>query len=127
MAAGSTVLVGSGDDLITIPEADWWAGLLAHVPAARQRHDALSTLQRAVRRAAVLRVVETGRPVPAETIAADVGAEVPEVVTALADLEARLFFLVRGSSGAVSWSYPVTADTTPHHLIFSTGERLDGA
>jgi hypothetical protein len=71
--------------------------------------------------------VETARPVQPETIAADVGADVPEVVTALADLETGLFFLVRGSTGAVSWSFPVTADATPHHLTFSTGERLDAA
>ncbi len=127
MAAGEAVLVGRGGDLLTRPETDWWDELQAHVPALRQLHHALTPLQRAVRRCAVLRLVETGQPVEPEAIAAGVGAGVAEIVAALADLEARLFFLVRGGSGAVTWSYPVTADPTPHHLTFTTGERLDGA
>jgi hypothetical protein len=41
------------------------------------------------------------------------------------DLERKLFFLVRGDGEEVSWAFPVTAEETGYHLIFSTGERLD--
>ena len=51
----------------------------------------------------------------------------PEYKNALAELERRLFFLVRNEEGAVSWAFPVTVDKTPHRLTFSTGERLHGA
>jgi hypothetical protein len=43
------------------------------------------------------------------------------------ELEENLFFLVRGDGTEVSWAFPVTADETGHHLVFSTGERLDAA
>jgi hypothetical protein len=45
----------------------------------------------------------------------------------LADLEKRLFFLVRKGSGSVDWAFQVTSCTTPHRLKFSTGESIFGA
>jgi hypothetical protein len=45
----------------------------------------------------------------------------------LDDLQRHLFFLVRDSNGEVSWAFPVTSDRTPHHLDFSSGEKLWGA
>jgi hypothetical protein len=48
-------------------------------------------------------------------------------VTLLDDLERHLFFLVRDSRGNVNWAFPVTSDRTPHHLRFSTGERIFAA
>jgi len=51
----------------------------------------------------------------------------PRTDQILTDLEERLFFLVRDHSGDVSWAFPVTVDNTGHHLLFSTGERLDAA
>jgi len=125
--ADPVVLVGRGAGLEPLTEADWWAALQAGLPAARRRFDELLPLWRAVRRAAVLRLVRTGRPVPPDAIAGDLGAPIDETVTALAELERRLFFLVRDDAGAVTWAFPVTAAPTPHHLSFSTGERLDAA
>lgn len=121
------VLLGRGDDLVPVPQADWWRELQAHMPRARQRFEALPPLHRAVRRAAVLRLGSTGRPVPPEDIAAELGAAPSDVAAAMADLERALFFIVRDDAGAASWAFPVTADATPHHLTFSTGERLDAA
>ena len=121
------VLLGRGADLVPILDAEWWQAHQAHAPRARQRYDALPPLHRSVRRAAVLRLVSTGRPVPPEDIAAELGAPLPDVAAAMADLERALFFLVRDGAGAASWAFPVTAEATPHHLAFSTGERLDAA
>jgi hypothetical protein len=42
-------------------------------------------------------------------------------------LEKRLFFLVRNEQGAVAWAYPVTVETTPHKITFSSGEQLYAA
>jgi hypothetical protein len=121
------VLEGRGPELVPLGEDEWWQALQAHAPHARRRFEALPPLHRLVRRIAVLRLVATGRPVPPEAIAAESGAPLANVVAALADLESRLFFLVRDGAGAASWAFPVTADATPHHLAFSTGERLDAA
>ena len=46
---------------------------------------------------------------------------------ALAELERRLFFLVRNRAGEVSWAFPVTAEVTPHQLTFPSGDRRYGA
>ena len=36
-------------------------------------------------------------------------------------------FLFRNPLGEVTWAYPVTVDTTPHPITFSSGEKLYGA
>jgi hypothetical protein len=36
-------------------------------------------------------------------------------------------FLFRNPMGEVAWAYPVTAEPTPHHVTFSTGERTFAA
>ncbi len=123
----ASVLVGRGPRMETIPEATFWSELQDHLPRARRRFDDLPALHRAVRRAAVLELVRSGRPVPPQAVAAAVGAPVDDVQDALAELERRLFFLVRDAAGDVSWAFPVTADATPHRLAFSSGERLYGA
>lgn len=68
-----------------------------------------------------------GRPLSAAQIARALGWEPEFVAGLLADLEQRLFFLVRNAHGAVSWAFPVTCDRTPHRLRFSSGERIFGA
>lgn len=51
------LLLGRGPTLATMPEATWWAAL----QGARRRFVALPPLERAVRRATVLRLIATGR------------------------------------------------------------------
>ncbi len=121
------VRLGRGDEVVTMTEADWWGALQQHLPAARARFDALPALHRDVRRAAVLELVRTPRPVPPQALAARVGAPLDDVLAALAELERRLFFLVRDAAGDVSWAFPFTTDVTPHRLELSSGERLYGA
>jgi hypothetical protein len=123
----AVVRLGRGDEVVTIPEADWWGELQQHLPMARGRFDALPPLHREVRRAAVLELVRTARPVPPQAVAARVGAPLDDVLAALAELERRLFFLVRDSAGDVSWAFPFTVDVSPHRLELSSGERLYGA
>jgi hypothetical protein len=68
-----------------------------------------------------------GRPIPPELVARKLLLSLPRVNAILAELEERLFFLVRDERGHVSWAYPVTADKTPHHLSIDTGERIYAA
>lgn len=51
----------------------------------------------------------------------------PRCAQILDELEDKLFFLHRNSDGEVVWAYPVTADATPHHLAFESGERMTAA
>jgi len=124
---GASVLFGRGADIEAKPESAWWEALRAHLPSARQRFDALPGLQRDVRRAAVLLLARSGRPVPPGAIAAEVGTPLDDVRVALSDLEGRLLFLVRDAAGDVGWAFPVAGVATPHHLAFASGERLYGA
>jgi hypothetical protein len=44
-------------------------------------------------------------------------------VNALLDELEKKLVLFRNEQGAVVWAYPATADRTPHHVTFSTGEQ----
>ena len=80
-----------------------------------------------VRNFVVSELPRTQKPLQPEFISRRLGLPLPQVNTLLDELERNLFFLVRNSSGAVAWAYPVTVEKTPHELFFSTGERLYGA
>jgi hypothetical protein len=68
-----------------------------------------------------------GEPLEPEVISQSLQLPLVRVEAILNELEQNLFFLVRNEQGAVSWAYPVTVESTPHHLTFSTDERLYGA
>ncbi len=62
-----------------------------------------------------------------EFIAEELKLSLDRTNAILDELEKNLFFLVRNERGAVTWSFPVTVDPTPHHLTFNTGEQLYAA
>jgi hypothetical protein len=68
-----------------------------------------------------------GRPIPLEDISRALQLTRERTKRIVEDLEKHLFFLVRSDGAEVSWAFPVTVDETGHHLIFSSGERLDAA
>jgi ribosomal protein L30/L7E len=68
-----------------------------------------------------------GRPISVAEISRALGLTRTRTASIVDDLEKHLFFLVRGDGAEVSWAFPVTAEKTGHHLVFSTGERLDAA
>jgi hypothetical protein len=80
-----------------------------------------------VRNHAVAQIARRGEPLPPSRIADELELPLARVAAIVEELERNLFFLVRNSDGNVSWAFPVTAEPTPHELVFSTGERLFGA
>ena len=68
-----------------------------------------------------------GEPIPPELIAEELDLPVSKTNEILDELAENLFFLVRNEEGAVLWTFPVTADQTPHRLLFSTGESINAA
>ncbi len=68
-----------------------------------------------------------GKPLTPEFLSGKLGLPKDRVVSILNDLEQHMTFLFRNKQGAVTWAYPVTVDKTPHHLTFSTGERVYAA
>ena len=64
------------------------------------------------------------RPMPPEYIADCLKLDKARVIRILDELERRLIFLFRPRGRDVVWAYPITAEPTPHKLVFSSGERL---
>jgi hypothetical protein len=81
----------------------------------------------AVRNFAVRELSRHGAPLSPTQIARALRLGAKVVTDLLEDLEKHLFFLVRNARGEVSWAFPITSDPTPHHLRFSTRERIFGA
>jgi hypothetical protein len=121
------VLVGHGDEITEMPR-DVWERELSQAPAhIGERLAFMSEEHHLVRNHVVMELPRVGGPVPAEHVAQHLGLPLPRATEILDDLERHLFFLVRNEAGAVSWAFPVSAENTGHHLVFSTGERLDAA
>ena len=69
------------------------------------------------------------RVAPAGALLPTSGPRVGEPTEAaiFTDLEEHMTFICRNSEGMAVWGYPVTVEKTPHHLTFSTGERIYAA
>ena len=121
------ILIGRGRQLTSIPRSQW-EEQLSRIPAAMKTRLSFMTRQHHLVRYFVVRSLpRIGRPIPPELIAEKLMLPLPRVNAILAELEERLFFLVRDEHGHVCWAYPVTADKTPHHLSIDTGERIYAA
>ena len=80
-----------------------------------------------VRNFVVTELPRVGKPLSREFIAGELGLPLTRVTDILDELERHMTFLFRNEEGDVAWAYPVTVDATPHHVSFSTGERINAA
>lgn len=120
----NAVLVGKKKALDTIPFAELRRNLEQARPRIAARLDFMTPDHHAVRYFAVRELPsQRGKPLSPAGIAQGTGLPLARVKKILAELEKRLFFLVRDKAGAVAWAFPVTRDRTPHRLLFSSGER----
>ena len=121
------VLMGQDRKFVEIPVEIWE---LHRAQAAQDLAKLLSFMtedHHRVRYFVVRELPRIGKPISPELISDELKLPVSRATQILDDLERNLFFLVRNEGGEVSWAFPVTADKTPHHLIFNTGERLNAA
>ena len=124
---GKSVLLGRGRHISEISR-EMWEQHLAQVPAhSGDRLSFMSEEHHRVRRFVVRELPSGGRAIGPEEISSTLQLPLEQVETILDELETKLFFLVRNERGAVAWAYPVTVEPTPHHLSFSSGERLYAA
>lgn len=123
-----TILIGRQKRILAVP-AENWRKHLAH--AQHQPSTRLSFMTRdhhLVRNFVVSELPRNhGMPLRAQDIAQQLQLPLSRVIAILNDLQQNLFFLVQNPAGEVSWAFPVTAEKTPHRLLFSTGERIFGA
>jgi hypothetical protein len=124
---GEKVFLGRDQLILEIPQ-DKWKQHLTQIPQHSQtRLSFMTDGHHQVRYFVVKELVNKQKPVEPESISKDLEMPLERVKFILEDLEKNLFFLVRNERGAVAWAYPVTVETTPHRLNFSTGEQLYGA
>jgi len=121
------ILLGRGRQILELPESVW-KGHLAQIPDHSQDRLGFMTEQHHQVRYFVVRELVTGmQPISPKLISDKLKLPLERVNAILAELESKLFFLVRNSQGDVAWAYPVTVEPTPHRLAFNTGERLYAA
>lgn len=82
---------------------------------------------RLVHHGVVRELPTAGGPLSPEAVAGKLDLPVERVKAVLDDLEKGMTFLVRNEQGEVVWAFPVTAEKTPHHLTFSSGEQIYAA
>ncbi len=123
---GEVALVGSGQDLKTVPWTTIRGAVQASAAHGEERRSWMSQDHVRVREY-VVREMRPESPLPRKRIAADLGLSEPRVEELVSDLEKRLFFLVTNDDGAVTWAFPVTTEPTPHRLLLNNGERLYAA
>ena len=122
-----TVLIGRGDTISRIPQADWEQELRSAPEGISQRLAFMSNEHHLVRNFVVQELPRLGRSVSLSAISHALGISRTRTSAIVEDLERNLFFLVRAGGEKVSWAFPVTVEETGHQLVFSTGERLDAA
>jgi hypothetical protein len=122
-----TILMGRGRQIIKVPRKEWEKHLSRVPQHSETRLGFMSEEHHLVRYFVVRELSRTGEPMRPEFISQELKLPLVRTNAILDELERNLFFLVRNEQGAVSWAYPVTVENTPHHLTFSTGERLYAA
>jgi len=122
-----TILLGRDREILEIPQTTWKKSLEQVPQHTQSRLNFMTDAHHQIRYFVVKEMVVRQKPIEPEFISEKLNIPVGQVNSILDELERKLFFLVRNEQGAVAWAYPVTVETTPHKLSFSSGERLYGA
>jgi len=123
------VLLGFKRHMLPIP---WWLfrRALARESARTRRSIGGATLsdeERRIHHFVVRELPRLARAMPPEHVADRLGLDLGRVIDVFDALERRLVYLFRPRGRDVEWAYPVTVEQTPHHMAFSSGERLYAA
>ena len=121
------VILGKGRGFEKLPRNTWEEHVVIesqHIPAVL---DFMTADHHRIRNFVVKEIARTGKTVSPAKISAALAIPQSRIIARLDDLEKNLFFLVRDSGGNVTWAYPVTAEKTPHKMMFNTGEKVHAA
>ena len=122
-----TIFLGRDQKMLEIPEATWKQHLAQIPQHSQSRLSFMTDTHHQIRNFVVKELVNRQKPIEPELISQNLSIPLEQVDVALAELQEKLFFLVRNEEGAVIWAYPVTVESTPHKLTFVSGECLYGA
>lgn len=122
------ILIGKQEKILEVSAENWRKHLADAQHHSSTRLSFMTSGHHLIRNFIVRELPRNqGKPLSAEDISNRLQLPLTRVGAILDDLERHLFFLVRNETGQVSWAFPVTAETTPHRLIFSSGERTFAA
>lgn len=125
--ADDPLLLGIWRYLLPLPPAIWKKQVAANGQNMGAGLFFMTPDHHRVRNFAVLELPRIGRPLEPQDFADGLGLPVERVEQILDDLETHMTFIFRTDGRAVDWAYPVSIGPTPHHVEFSTGERIDAA
>ena len=116
------LLLGVSRYLLPIPRFIWQRQI-----SSAANLDFMSADHHRVRDFVVTEIPKVGKPLSPAYIAQALDLPLDRLSIILDELEKHMTFLFRDEHGDVEWAYPVTAACTPHHVAFSSGERIDAA
>lgn len=122
-----SMMMGIFRFMIPIPRLIWKRQLPGKARSLTADLAFMSAHHHQVRNYVVSELPRMGKGLSPESIAKSLNMTLPQVNEILDDLEAHKVYLFRDEQGAVTWAYPCTVDTTPHHLKLSTGENIYAA
>ena len=121
------LMLGLWRYIINVPPFLWEKQISKMKRKLQTEYSSLSREHHSVHHFVVRELPYVGKPLSPELITDRLDIPVDRVRTILDDLEEGMTFLFRNNDGEVVWAYPVTVETTPHHVSFNTGEELYAA
>ena len=121
------LMLGLWRYIINVPPFLWEKQISKMKRKLQTEYSSLSREHHSVHHFVVRELPYVGKPLSPELITDRLDIPVDRVRTILDDLEEGMTFLFRNNDGEVVWAYPVTVETTPHHVSFNTGEKLYAA
>ncbi len=122
-----SLLLGLWRFLFRVPRPIWQREVMRSATAGEKSLTFMTADHHKVRDFVVREMPRIAKPIPPETIPERLHLELPRVISILDELEKNMTFLYRNAQGEVTWVYPVTVESTPHRIAFSTGEQIYAA
>lgn len=113
--------------MLSIPPFLWEKQIAKGKERLRSNVRFMTEEHRAVHHCIVRELPKVGTPISPEFIADKLSIPLDTVESIFHDLAEHMTFICRNSEGMAAWAYPVTAEKTPHHVAFSTGEQIYAA
>jgi len=124
---GGCTYLGLGRFMIPIPPCLLRKGVRANAKKGRKALEFMTPTHHLVRDFVVTEIPRRGESLSPEHIANELSLPRDELDVIVDELEEHMVFLYRVDGENVTWAYPVTAEPTPHHMTFSTGENIYAA
>ena len=123
----NTLLLGIWRLMVGLPKLLWQREVARQARGAVESLGFMSVDHHRVRDFAVRELPRVGTPLSPDLIAQELGLPLTRTIVILDELEKNMTFLYRGDGESVTWAYPVTVDSTPHRVTFSSGEQVYAA